>query len=300
MRTFLLTLALTLAVVMPVAAQFDGDVEQTPVGEGETLADDSGIKVDGLFYDKVHIANKKYIPYAYVREADVLWSKTIWRIIDLREKINLTLYYPTRDMDGRRSLMSVIYDALCNGDIRGYSVETDNEFSVLMDIAAIKARLGASVDTMTQEDPITGEISQVVMESEANVQDVKKLLLKEVWFFDKKYTRMDVRIIGICPILERMNAEGTRLDQILGFWLYFPQLRPYLTTNEVFNTKNDAQRESFDDVFAKRRFGSYVYKEANVYDNRSINEYSAGMETTMEAERIKDEIFRKEHDMWEY
>ncbi len=286
MKRVLLALALVTAFAMPILAQ---ENDPQPQFQG----------VDGIA-EKVHIANKKYIPYVYVREADVLWSKTIWRMIDLREKVNLPLYYPTREIDGRRSLMTVIYDALCNGDLRAYRADTDNEFSVMMDIAGIKKQLGASSDTIDQEDPATGRVTKVVLENEANLEEVKKILLKEVWYFDKKYTRMDVRIIGLCPVIERMNAEGTRLDQSMGFWIYFPELRPYLAQNEIFNTKNDSQRESLDDLFAQRMFGSYIFREANVYNNRSIIDYASGMESTMEAERIKQDLFVKEHDMWEF
>jgi gliding motility associated protien GldN len=84
------------------------------------------------------------------------------------------------------------------------------------------------------------------------------------------------------------------------FWVYFPELRPLLAKNEVYNTRNDAQRDSYDDLFAKRRFGSYVYQEANVYNNRAISEYAAGMDQMLEAQRIKEQLFTKEHDMWEY
>ncbi len=255
--------------------------------------------VDGIA-KKEHIAEKKYIPYTYVREADVLWSKTIWRIIDLREKINHPLYYPTRLIDGRMSLGMVIYDAIANGDLRVYSSNTDNEFTLLLDKSEVDRTLGAGTDTTEMEDPETGELRTIVMSNEFSSDVIKKYLLKEVWYFDKKHTRMDVRIIGICPIVEMMNAEGNRLDQKLTFWVYFPELRPFLVSHEVYNTKNDAQRESFDDLFAQRQFGSYIYKESNVYNNRTISDYTQGMESTMEAERIRQELFIKEHDMWEF
>jgi hypothetical protein len=34
-------------------------------------------------YTREHIPNKSPVPYAYVREADVMWAKDIYRIIDL-------------------------------------------------------------------------------------------------------------------------------------------------------------------------------------------------------------------------
>ena len=49
--------------------------------------------VDGV-YLKEQIPTKRLIPYEFVREADVMWSKRVWRNIDMREKINHPMYLP--------------------------------------------------------------------------------------------------------------------------------------------------------------------------------------------------------------
>lgn len=286
MKKYLSILALLLAIPFVSYAQSEDEAE---VFQG----------VDGIV-KKEHIANKKFIPYVHVREADVLWSKTIWRMIDLREKINLPLYYPTKDVDGRKSLIKVIMDGLKAGELTAYDPNGTDEFVMRIDFDQVSKSMGAGVDTFEIRNPETGLMEKTVQESEATTDQVKKYLIKEVWYFDKKYTRMDVRIIGICPMYEKQSEDGSRYDVKPCFWVYFPELRPLLAKHEVFNTKNDSQRESFDDVFAKRRFGSYIFREANVYDNRSIVDYTVGMECNLEAERIKNEIFVKEHDMWEF
>ena len=91
--------------------------------------------VDGV-YLKTNIPTKRLIPYTPVREADVMWSKRVWRAIDLREKINLPLYYPldeftnpdpeTGDVewirnDNRWSLWTVIRQHILAGDLTVYS-----------------------------------------------------------------------------------------------------------------------------------------------------------------------------------
>ena len=35
-------------------------------------------------YSKERDASRRAVPYQFVREADVMWSKTIWRKIDLK------------------------------------------------------------------------------------------------------------------------------------------------------------------------------------------------------------------------
>jgi gliding motility associated protien GldN len=83
------------------------------------------------------------------------------------------------------------------------------------------------------------------------------------------------------------------------YWCYYPDLRPILAKYEVFNPQNDAVRLSWEDVFESRRFESYIYKESNVYD-RQIKEYATGVDLLLESDRIKNEMFVFEHDLWNY
>lgn len=291
MKKIISLIAIFATMSVGAMAQTEDEAEQNPFKGVDNIA------------KKEHIANKKGIPYVYVREADVMWAKTIWRMIDLRERINLPLYYPVTPLDGRRSVAQVIIDALSNGDLQAYNGNSGfgREFEQHIDYEVIENVFGAGTDTVEVQDPNTGLITKSVVKTEVDPSLVKKLLLKEVWYFDRKYTRMDVRIIGICPVIEAASEDGSRIDQKLGCWIYFPELRPFLMEQEAYNTRNDMQRDSFDDLFAKRRFGSYVYSEANVYNNRTITEMAQGnVDTNIEAERIKQLLFQKEHDVWEF
>ena len=51
--------------------------------------------------------------------------------------------------------------------------------------------------------------------------------------------------------------------------------------------------------FIKRFFSSRIVKESNKYD-RKISEYKQGLDALLESEKIKEEIFNLEHDLWEY
>ena len=252
-------------------------------------------------YVKEHVANRKPIPYPTIREADIMWSKRVWRIIDLRERINLQMYYPTTQMDDRFNLVNLLLNGILDGKIQAYDPDNDDEFKVLMTYERVLKNLGAGKDTTETENPDTGltEIRIVEAELKDQTQEVKQFLVKELWFFDRNRSCLDVRIIGICPIREYLKKDDTVGKKRI-CWVNFNEARPLFARYEIFNQGNDAQRRSFDDLFMSRFFGSYIVKESNIYNNRQIDTYAVGVEAMIESERVKYDIFRMEHDMWEF
>jgi len=253
--------------------------------------------LDGV-YVKEHTPERKVVPYTHLREADVMWSKRIWRVMDLREKINHNFYFPVQEINNRRSLIQVVMDGILDdGTITAYN-SLDDEFKQPMTKAEIQAMI-SKVDTLTVENIDTGIPETKIVPREFDPASVKKFRIKEDWFFDKQKSVLEVRIIGICPVQEVYNDDGSFKGDNPMFWIYFPEARYTFANAEVFNTHNDAERRTYEDIFWKRMFGSYVYKEQNVFD-RKISEYSAGMDALLESERIKEDIMFLEHDLWEF
>jgi len=265
-------------------------------------------------YDKEHIPKKDPIPYPFVREADVMWEKVIWRMINLREKMNHSYYFPTKPIGDRKSLTSLLLEAL-EHPVPGHAVFAykpllNYEFEQPLNIEDIYKTL--DVDSIYEPvmDSITGVTLMKLTGVDIRLNDVTRLLVKEKWFFDRKYSTLQVRVIGICPM---RVFPMTITDQTTGisvptgdinqqplFWVYYPEVRFYLARQETFNPNNDAQPISFDDMFNQRLFSSYIYKESNVFNDRPINSYAKGMDAMFESDRVKQSIFEYEHDLWEY
>jgi len=269
-------------------------------------------------YKKEKHHNKRVQRYAPLRQADVMWSRKIWREIDLRQKINHPFYYPENNGEplnavtsDRKSLIDVIYAAINEGSITAYgNAVYDDEFRQEMSQDEIK-RIGGARQEVTQT--IDSKLILQGVDIEFAKKDtfinipfdrntVKKWRLKEEWFFDKQRSVMDVRIIGLAPLQENKDEITGRLTGGFSplFWVYFPEARKILINAEVFNlVKNNAERRTYDDIFWKRMFGSTITKESSVMD-RKVNEYMVGLDALLEADRIKTEIFNIEHDFWEY
>lgn len=252
--------------------------------------------LDGV-YVKEHVPVRNPIPYTSLREADVMWSKKIVRMLDLKEKLNHPLYYPTGKFSDRKSFMQLLQWGFENASKTAYEFSlTPLTYEIVTPIASyseIKRQLGFKIDT----NAITGAPDTLL----EKLEECQQLIMKEEWFFDKQRSVMDVRIIGICPlrIYEDANVPG-KFNKAAAFWIYFPEFRDLFAKTEVFNPKNDAERRTFDDLFWKRKFSSFIIKESNVYNDRPIQNYAIGLEAMLEGERIKDFIFKIEHDLWEY
>ena len=258
--------------------------------------------LDGI-YVKENVQTRRVVPYTYLREADVMWSKRIWRVIDLNEKMNLPLRYPlSGTTSDRKNLIDVLMNSVNEGSLTAYST-IDDEFTLPMTSEEIEKIGNAGVDTtwVTEPDP-PYDTKMVVVEREFSYDKIIAFRIKEEWFFDKQRSVMDVRIIGIAPMMYSEDDQGNIREGAIKvpiYWIYYPEARKILANQEVYNRHNDAERKSFDDIFQKRLFDSYIFKESNVFDRR-IEAYKQGINALLEAERIKNEIFVMEHDLWEY
>jgi gliding motility associated protien GldN len=257
-------------------------------------------------YTKEHITNKAPIPYAYVREADVMWSKTIYRMIDLRHKQNLALYYPTKRIGNRMSLIDLLLYGIKNEGLKAYddpdvNADAATEFDVELSVPLeVDQRMDALPDTVPLYDQDGIQTGTEIVPGIPKSTQIKQIMVKEKWYFDKQHSVMKVRIVGICPIRLYKKPNSPNFTKQKTFWIYYPEARSLLSSHEVFNRHNDAQRVSFDDFFEQRRFNGFIWAEANVYDNRIIMLYKPGLQMMLEANRIEEEIFNMEHDQWVY
>jgi gliding motility associated protien GldN len=258
--------------------------------------------VDGA-YKREDVKHRKPTPLPYIREADVMWSKIVWRIIDLREKMNQPLYFPTKIIGDRFSLVNLMIQGVKDGKLTAYDARNDEEFKLPMTFEQVKEAFGATTRTQMVKDIDTGESKPKQISGEIRSEEVKQFMIKEEWYFDKQTSTMKVKILGICPIREFYrdddpNQADVQRSQV--FWIYYPEARELMADNEVFNAQNTARNLSFDDVFLKRKFNSYIVKEENIYNNREIAKYLGSKDAMLESQKIENSIFDYEQNLWEY
>ena len=257
--------------------------------------------LDGAYVKETNLT-KRVIPYPHLREADVMYKRRIWQEIDLRQKFNHPFYFPLDPIQDRQNLFDVVREALLvEGSLVAYSagpLGDDDEFTFPLSADSIRKILNPV--TLVKEYDDFGEVIGTIQQSnELSSDKITRYRLKEDWIWDRQRSERYVRILGIAPMMEDFDVDGNSVGFRPLFWLYYPECRYVFANSEVYNMFNDAQRRTYEDLFQKRYFSSYIVKEDNSF-NRAIVSYARGLDALAESERIQQELFNLEHDIWHY
>ena len=257
--------------------------------------------LDGAYVKETNLT-KRVVPYPHLREADVMYKRRIWQEIDLRQKFNHPFFFPLDPIQDRKNLFDVIREALLvEGSLVAYSagpLGEDDEFTFPLSADSIRTILNP-VTPVKQYDDFGEVIGTVQQSNELSSDKITRYRIKEDWIWDRQRSERYVRILGIAPMIEDVDAEGNSVGLRPLFWLYYPECRYVFANSEVYNMFNDAQRRTYEDLFQKRYFSSYIVKEDNAF-NRPIASYTRGLDALAESERIQQELFNMEHDIWNY
>jgi len=285
----------TLLTISIVVFAFESNSQVSNVLDGAYVPDGA--------YEREVNKQKEVIKYPALREADVMYVARIWQEIDLKQKMNHPFYYPEEPVRDRKSLFDVICDDLLSDDPLLVAFDpgpnNDDEFNVMLSEDEIFDLLNPKDSTMgyDQFNNKTGwKYSQLRVKSNL----ITKYRVKEDWIWDRNRSERYVRIIGIAPMMEGYSENGEFQGSKPLFWLHYENCRFVFANADAFNLLNDAQRRSYDDLFEMRYFSSYIIKESNVYDRDIVSYTGGGMEALAESERIKEELFILEHDLWHY
>jgi len=235
------------------------------------------------------------MPRPYLRNADIKFRKRVWRVIDLRQKMNRSWTWP------KNPISQVFWELGTKGLLQAYANDSFNRIITPEDII----RLTSEIITTSKQRPGSDDATDMVDTSFPEYFSwdlIQKFEIMEDWVFDYKHGELKPIIIGIAPIQPKM-IMGQSYD-VKPFWLKMDDCRPTLAKSEVFNRYNDAMRLNWDQhINHHRLFDSYIVKTSE-WDDRYITQKSEfkqdGLASLLRAEEIKNDLFIFEHDLWEY
>jgi gliding motility associated protien GldN len=298
---------------------------EEPAAPAAASAPDLQIATVGTHYDdsaKAHyepeyvnqdtnlsLVQGEFIPRPYLRQADVKFQKRIWRVIDLRQKLNKNWTWP------RSPITQVFWEMGTKGLVRAYANDSFRRIitpeEILKNTSDLqKSRVINQGIDAAEADPMD-DYHDTFFWVSFKWEKILQFEIMEDWVFDYKHGEMKPIIIGIAPVrpIETTVTGPDGQPQTITtfdkpFWLRMDDCRPTLAKSQVFNRYNDAMRLNWDQqINGHRLFDSYIVKKTD-WDDQYINakpEFKEdGVATLLEADKIKNDLFIFEHDLWEY
>lgn len=259
------------------------------------------------------------------RADDVVWSRTVYRIIDMRFRQNYQLYNPVSSEDPQySSLFKVMLKAIENGMPIYEKSSTIGDVKPYFNLPPMAREV---IPTLLNTDR-TGELGDgdiatseyMLLHYDSTTQEMRfnnysykgfvrnqlKYMIQEVVFFDKHYSRLYSKILAIAPLhsdnvtyYDGMPVMEALYGQIL-FWVPFDYFRPYMAQQYLMPNRNDTKRITFDDFFAQKLYTSYIVGASNIYDRMIPDYVKTREEIVHEQQLIESELLNFELDLWEY
>jgi gliding motility associated protien GldN len=253
-------------------------------------------------FDKSGVSARIPLIYEHLRWDDALYAEKVWRELDLREKTNLVFRYEGQEGASSGLFINILMNAI---EKDGVTAFTDDRFTTPMTKEQLAVNTAGGFDTVDRRSITDINLieARVITKKEFDPKTVVRIRIKEEWVFDRESSRMFCRILGISPVMDIKNENGSNRGTKPMFWIYYPDLRASLAKNEVYNPKNMGQsRMTWEELFESRMFSSYILKSTiDNAANKNIKQYIKDpILALLEGDNIKEKIFNFEQDLWSY
>jgi gliding motility associated protien GldN len=249
-----------------------------------------------------------------IPESDMMYRKTVWRTIDLREKQNKPLF-----ADGRQ-ISKVIIEAVKRGELPIYKNDsltatlTQQEFTTNMTIPDEGGGMSEEEKAMGFGEPEPAgddawgadatATAAAMGPAEFFAKDLYQLEMKEDAIFDKKRSRMyhDIKSLTlVVPASLKANIKGR--DIPVGTFKYSDLVkvfRDHPTEAIWYNPRNDAQHKNLADAFDLRLFSSFITKVSNPNNSSLEDVYGGPQQGILAAQTTAEQMIEYEYNLWSF
>ena len=260
-----------------------------------TVADQPGS------FPETSFKKSKLMESPEIRGEDVLWKRDVYRMVDLTNGINASLYYPVEPSADRMNLFCTLFDLVATGKLTAYEFLDGRE--VFSDAYAIKFKdLLKRFEIPFKEKPDPKKAGNTIFDINAvdiPSAEVTLFYVKEAYYLEQRTSTMGIKTLAICPVLNRTDENGETRKYPM-FWIPFDALKPYLGQIPVASdTINSVSRMNAYDFFRQHRYQGDIYKVSNLR-NLSLYDYCKTPEAIKaEQERLEKELKAMNNALWE-
>ena len=227
---------------------------------------------------------------------EVEWKRDVYRVLDLENEENASLYYPVEQMGNSMNLFTFLFNNILKGEITAYEYNLDGYESFTEEnIVNIQEMLD---DYRIFYEESDGEF--VVGKSDIPSAEVLSYYVKESHYYDNKTGTYGKRITALCPVLHRTSDEfSSQITKYPMFWINYDDAAPLLAQQNVMTSSlNNVSSMSFDDYFTKGSYNGEIYKTVNLR-NLAISQYCKdSTEVKKEQEKIEQQLSDFRTNLW--
>jgi len=156
----------------------------------------------------------EFVPRPYLRHADIKFSRRVWRIIDLRQKLNKSWTWP------RNPVTQIFWDLGTKGLCRAYYSDSFRSLITPEGIMSSTSEtesvpvLNADVDINNYDASDESNYHDSLVPIIFKWNDIRKFEIMEDWVFDYKHGEMKPIIIGIAPVRDKKMTINVLLYQV--------------------------------------------------------------------------------------
>lgn len=237
---------------------------------------------------------------ASANDSELQWMRVMYRSLDLTKDANGALYYPDEPVEGQDNLFRIIMKRMADGSLQGYEYLDGRE--VFNDDFKVKMRdvldrfyiLYSEAKGSTEKNP-----KYTIEESDIPASEVLSYYIIEKWEFDRRSNRMRTRVEAICPVLHRAGDFGAEAIRYPMFWVRYDDLRPYITTQNIFtDDDNNLATCTYDDYFQLGLYDGEIYKTRNLKNKSLMQMYPDPDELAHARDSIQQRLDNYEKKLW--
>ena len=268
------------------------------------------------FTERIGAESNGYNPLSLrkVHESYLMWKKTLWRRVDLKEKQNIPFFARNREIS------KIIIEAVERGVLIPYNSDSVNDSNVMsreefveniqqLD-EEIEEEEGFDLDDpfaeFEEDDPFAEEVEEVAVgpifipKREFSIFEIKEDL-----YFDRIHSRIyfDIQAVTFyLPGDSFYNPAGFEKPIASFRFVDLYNLFKSMPKDAIwYNENNIAQHKNLGDAFLLRLFKGIIVKIANADDIRVSELYARSRKDgIMASYKIEQDLMEWEANLWEY
>lgn len=233
-------------------------------------------------------------------EADLQWTKVVYRSLDNTKGKNPALFYPEEPNEDGQSLFFIIMRLLANNQISAYEYLDGRE----MFTDEYKIKVGEMLDRFhvlfseakgsTEKNP-----KYAIEDADIPGNEIMRYFIIEKWEFDTRTNAMRSRVDALCPVLYREDGYGGEPIPFPMFWVKLNDIRPYIAQQYIFtDDDNNLSRYNLDDFFKLNMYTGDIYKVKSLQNKTLMQLYPDSTALKHAQDSIEERLHRFDKNLW--